>query len=141
MMTSVYSYPTNLNIQYSDNTEYRKCLRNIFKMNANNYPDTTSMDLDDETEDEMKYDYESASRTLDYVMENTINYPEIISLYEKAGSYMFSTDPNIGLTILFGYDYLDLFHSLLKTIFMNKNITNISDIDEYKKLHDKIFNK
>jgi len=110
-------------------------------MNANNYPDTTSMDLDDETEDEMRYDYESASRTLDYVMENTINYPEIMTLYEKAGSYMFSTDPNIGLTLLFNYDYLDLFHSLLKTIFMNKNITNISDINEYKKLHDKIFNK
>ena len=141
MMTSVYSYPTNLNIQYSDNKEYRKCLRNVFKMNPNNYPDTTTMDLDDETEDEMMYDYESAAHTLDYVMENTVNYPEFMTLYEKTGSYMFSTDPNIGLTILFGYDYLDLFHSLLKTIFTNQNITDISQIAEYKKLHAKVFNK
>ena len=140
-MASEYSYPINLNVEYSNNKEYRKCIRNIFKMNESNYPDTSTMDLDDVTEDEMRYDYESASRTLDYVMENTINYPEIMTLYEKAGSYMFSTDPNIGLTLLFNYDYLDLFHSLLKTIFMNKNITNISDINEYKKLHDKIFNK
>jgi hypothetical protein len=54
---------------------------------------------------------------------------------------MFSTDPNIGLTILFGYDYLDLFHSLLNTIFTNQNITDISQIAEYKKLHAKVFNK
>lgn len=140
-MTSVYSYPTSLNVQYSNNNEYRKCLRNVFKMNPNNYPDTTSMDLDDETEDEMMYDYESAAHTLDYVMENTTNLPQIMELYEKAGSYMFSTDPNIGLTILFGYDYLDLFHSLLKTIFTNQNITDISQIAEYKKLYAKVFNK
>lgn len=140
-MTSVYSYPTNLNIQYSNNNEYRKCLRNVFKMDPNNYPDTTTMDLDDETEDEMMYDYESAAHTLDYVMENTINLPEIMELYEKAGSYMFSTDPNIGLTILFGYDYLDLFHPVLKLFFSNLSESVIAQSTEYLRLHDKLHKK
>lgn len=134
-----YSYPVDLIIDYSNNTQYRQCLRNLFKMNSNNYPETKDMDLDDETMDEMSYDGKSATVTMDYILETTKSIPEIINLYEKTASFMFSTDPNIGLTIMLGYDYLDLFHKLLQKIIAGIPNEELLQTDIYKQLYAKIY--
>ena len=94
-----YSYPVHLNIQYSNNNEYRDCIRQVFQMNARNFPDTSMLELDDETQDEMMYDDKSANDMMDFIYERTKLKDEFIDLYSKAASFMFSIDTNIGLTI------------------------------------------
>jgi hypothetical protein len=136
-----YSYPINLNIQYSNNNEYRKCVRQVFQMNARNFPDTTTLELDDETEDEMMYDDKSASDMMDFIYEHTKVKEELCVLYSKAASFMFSIDTNIGLTILFGYDYLDIFHSLLQVFFSNPSESTITQSSEYTRLYNKLYSK
>ena len=133
-----YSYPTQLNIQYSTDQEYRKCLRDVFQMDSTQFPDVKDMDLDQVTADEMMYDEKAASRTMKHVFENTFQHKDFILLYEKAASFMFSIDTNIGLTILFGYDYLDLFHPLLSGFFSNMDNKTLSSMSEYKLLYDKL---
>jgi len=134
-----YSYPVDLTIEYTNNTEYRECLRNLFKMNSENYPETENMDLDEETMDEMNYDYQSATVTMDFILGTTKSIPEIMELYEKTASFMFSTDPNIGLTIMLGYDYLDLFHKLLQKIVSGTPTKELVQTDIYNQLHTKIY--
>ena len=60
-----YSYPVQLTIEYSNDTEYRHCLRNLFKMNPINYPDISEMDLDEVTKDEVQYDLDAANVILE----------------------------------------------------------------------------
>lgn len=139
-MKMEYSYPTQLNIEYSNDTEYRHCLRKLFKMNPINYPDISGMDLDDVTKDEKMYDLQSANMTMDYIYKITNSIPEIMKLYEKSASFMFSTDPNIGLTIMLGYDYLDLFHKLLIKILSCISTEELLQTYEYKQLYSKIYN-
>ena len=136
-----YSYPIQLNIQYSNNTEYRRSLRNVFSMNKVNFPDITLLELDDETMDEMMYDDTSANSAMDYIYNHTKENPDFIVLYEKAASFMFSTDFDIGLTILLGYDYLDLFHLLLQSFFSNDNNYQLSTTIEYIQLYNKLHQK
>lgn len=136
-----YSYPVHLNIQYSNNNEYRDCIRQVFQMNARNFPDTSMLELDDETQDEMMYDDKSANDMMDFIYERTKLKDEFIDLYSKAASFMFSIDTNIGLTILFGYDYLDLFHSLLQVFFSNPPESTIVQSSEYTRLYDKLYSK
>lgn len=136
-----YSYPIHLHIQYSNNNEYRKCIRQVFQMNAHNFPDTTMLELDDETEDEMMYDDKSANEMMDFIYEHTKVKEEFMVLYSKAASFMFSIDINIGLTILFGYDYLDLFHSLLQVFFANPSESTITQSSEYTRLYNKLYSK
>jgi len=134
-----YSYPIQLTIEYSNDTEYRHCLRKLFKMNPTNYPDISEMNLDEITKDEQSYDLDAANITMDYIFEITKTIPEVINLYEKTASFMFSTDPNIGLTIMLGYDYLDLFHQLIIKIVSGISTEELLQTDVYKQLYAKIY--
>jgi hypothetical protein len=136
-----YSYPVHLNIQYSNNNQYRDCIRQVFQMNARNFPDTSMLELDDETLDEMMYDDKSANDMMDFIFEHTKLKDEFVVLYRQAASFMFSDDINIGLTILFGYDYLDLFHSLLQLFFSNPSESTITQSSEYTRLYNKLYSK
>ena len=138
-MKMEYSYPIQLTIEYSNDTEYRHCLRKLFKMNPVNYPDISEMNLDDITKDEQSYDLDAANITMDYILEITNTIPEVINLYEKTASFMFSTDPNIGLTIMLGYDYLDLFHQLIIKIVSGISTEELLQTDVYKQLYAKIY--
>ncbi|MDC1151834.1 hypothetical protein OAS95_04625 [Pelagibacteraceae bacterium] len=138
-MKMEYSYPIQLTIEYSNDTEYRHCLRKLFKMNPTNYPDISEMNLDEITKDEQSYDLDAANITMDYILEITNTIPEVINLYEKTASFMFSTDPNIGLTIMLGYDYLDLFHQLIIKIVSGISTEELLQTDVYKQLYAKIY--
>ena len=138
-MKMEYSYPIQLTIEYSNDTEYRHCLRKLFKMNPTNYPDISEMNLDEITKDEQSYDLDAANITMDYILKITNTIPEVINLYEKTASFMFSTDPNIGLTIMLGYDYLDLFHQLIIKIVSGISTEELLQTDVYKQLYAKIY--
>ena len=138
-MKMEYSYPIQLTIEYSNDTEYRHCLRKLFKMNPINYPDISEMNLDEITKDEQSYDLDAANITMDHIFEITKTIPEVINLYEKTASFMFSTDPNIGLTIMLGYDYLDLFHQLIIKIVSGISNEELLQTDVYKQLYAKIY--
>ena len=113
---------------YTTNTEYRECLRALFNMNpkicdakvANTEKHNEEL-IDDETADEMRYDNEAVGKIMDFIYEKTKNHPLFQELYQKGAEKMISTNPEIGLCILFSYDYLLLFRNCLDVFFKNPN--------------------
>ena len=109
----------NKPVLYKNNQEYRKCIREIFRMKES----VSTLDIDDETKDEQNYDDMSTSKVLDYIYSITKKNVCFQELYGYAAATMFSTDPEIGLAVLFSYDYFLLFHPLLCSIFHPLQIT------------------
>uniref|UniRef100_A0A6C0E9D8 Uncharacterized protein n=1 Tax=viral metagenome TaxID=1070528 RepID=A0A6C0E9D8_9ZZZZ len=120
IITTDYVYPTKLKIFYNTNSTYRNCLRTLFKMNPNNFP-KFDMDLDDETRDENDYDIDSAAIAMNTVLHDITKNSFFLYLLDKAAARMFSTDREIGLSILFSYDYLDVFHNCLVYFYTNES--------------------
>lgn len=111
---------------YSNNNEYRNCLRKLFCMNNNNYADKINElqnhlgdDLDNETKDENEFDDNSTANAMDYIFSETKEVPLFQKIYEFAAAKMISTDLQIGLAICFSYDYLGVFHECLYEYFNN----------------------
>ena len=98
--------------KYTNNTEYRQCIRQFFQMDSQQYPETIQQipDLDDETRDEISYDEAAASKKMDYILILTSNIPIFQNMYNLAAGKMFSVDPEIGLAVLLSYDYFQLFN-------------------------------
>jgi len=122
-MADSYSYPIHLKIDYSTNTEYRQCCRELFSMDPtkihqeiNKYNET---ELDNETRDEEEYDMDAAINAMDFIFEKTKDHPVFQQLYEKAAGLLLSTNLDHGLPILFSFDYLALFHPILCGFFAN----------------------
>jgi hypothetical protein len=90
----------NKPVQYKNNQEYRKCIREIFHMKES----VSTLDIDDETKDEQNYDDISTSKVLDYIFSITKKNTHFQELYGYAAATMISTDPEIGLAVLFSYD-------------------------------------
>jgi hypothetical protein len=109
-------YNTATTIQYSNDVEYRTCMRNLFCMVSPIITDDTS-DIDDITLDEQDYDEAAASKTMDFVYEKTFESALFQELYDIAASKMISMDRSIGLAVLFSYDYMALFHRCLCCYF------------------------
>jgi len=107
----ISNYDVDLKINYNDNHGYRKSLRTLFQMNSPDMIPDLESDIDDETRDELLYDELSTSKVLEYVFKGTQKHYLFQRLYDGAAALMFSTDRNIGMTVLFSYDYLVLFHS------------------------------
>jgi hypothetical protein len=109
---------------YTTNAEYRQCLREIFNMNVEvcqakvtDIEKHNQEAIDDETADEMRYDNDAVEKIMDHVYDKTKNLPLFQELYKKAAAKMISMDPEIGLCILFSYDYLPLFRNCLDVFF------------------------
>lgn len=131
-------YNTQTTIDYHDNKSYRECLRKVTKMNIENLNipwDQMDDDLDDETKDELLFDSVAITSCMDYIYEKTKNNNQFNELYLLAASKMFSQDPNIGLAILFSYDYFSMFHPCLVEFFNNSFCDKSS---YYLKLQNKI---
>jgi hypothetical protein len=78
-----------------------------------------SQDIDDITKDELNYDEESISRTMDVLFEMTKENSQFRELYELAAGKMLSTDRLTGQAILFSYDYLADFHHCIVAYLEN----------------------
>ena len=103
------NYNFDKEVSYTSNEGYRQCMRELFSMNTIEITD----DIDDETKDEMDYDMDTISATMDKIFKYTNNNPRFGELYELAAGLMLSIEPEIGQAVLFSYDYLPFLHSCL----------------------------
>ena len=101
-----------MSISYSTNSEYRQVIRNFCDMscNLNDLLQKYDSEIDDETTDELLYDSVSIKTKMDEIYQLTKNDPLWINLYEKAAAKFISTNREIGLSILFCYDYFPGFY-------------------------------
>ena len=120
-------YPLNIKIEYTNTSEYRECLRNLFKMNKNGFQEKISKienhnkeKLDDITKDELSYDNNAAILMMEYTFELTKDIYEFKQLYKMAALKMFSEDLTIGQAVLFSYDYLYYYNACLVEFFKNR---------------------
>lgn len=120
-------YKTDTKVQYTNTTEYRICLRELFSMKKENIDKTlqeyNTVDIDEESLDELAYDQESSDKVLTNIFESTKDNAIFQDLYSRAAALMISEDMNIGLAILFSYDYLHLFHRCLIAYFSDNSFS------------------
>ena len=116
-------YDTNYTIYYEDTKQYRECMRGLFKMT----PRIEDCDLDEETLDEQNYDANQTILMLDYVYALTKDNKWFQKLFDYGAATMLSQDREIGLTILFSFDYFIFFHSCLCSYIKNPQHMNSSN--------------
>jgi len=110
---------------YSNNEEYRSCLRNYFHMNIEELEREHSYikECDRESYDELLYDDEAIKKGMDDILEKTRDNPVFTSLYTLAAGQFLSDDIGIGLCVLLSYDYFADFIS----IYENNQLTYSTD--------------
>lgn len=127
--TLIYNFSNSI-ISYDDNKTYRAVLRQLFYIDSDEvlaeltktYPDIGSIDV--ETLDELTIDITKIESTMTVLYEETKDDPPFQRLYDLAAARMFSTDRKIGQSVLFSYDYLYLFHSILYLRFFEPENCN-----------------
>jgi hypothetical protein len=85
----------------------------------------------------MIYDDRNVSAGLDYLYDKTKGVKAFRDLYLVGASRMFSENLEIGMAVVFSYDYFELFHLCLVDFF-NAGETITVDNENYVKLHKKI---
>lgn len=115
----LFEYPIDKVIQYTNNREYRHAVRTLVSMAPRvALPEEEGEgDLDEVTQDELDYEEEAASAFLDAIYRHTRNHPTFLELYTLSAGVMLSEDAEIGLAVMFSYDYLGLFHACLCDFF------------------------
>jgi hypothetical protein len=117
---------------YSTNEEYRDVLRKIVNMKKGKIEEfccvrengATMCDfdqIDKETADEMHFDSDATKKYLDFVYFHTKDHFDFQELYEMASAKMISTDNEIGLSVLFSFDYLRAFYPVFCDYMHNKD--------------------
>lgn len=106
-------------VQYANTTEYRNCLRRVFRMDLSqktgysdlSYSQMNVEDLDAESNDELLFDDSAISVGLDYLYEFTKDVPEFQDLYDEYAGKMLSTDRTIGQAVLCSYDHFPMYYA------------------------------
>jgi len=101
-------------VNYNNNDEYRNQIQKVFYMEI----DTVTSEPD-----EILYDDDAIRAGLQFILNNTKDNPHFIRLYEKAGELIMTNQSEMGLAVLFSYDFLSLFHKLLYVFFFEPNIS------------------
>ena len=112
--------PYNINqiVTYDDDFAYRKHVREIFSMTC-----SPISDYDEVTNDELMYEDDAMSKGLDEIYARTKDVPEFQEIYMLTAGFMLSTDPSIGLAVVFSYDYFDKFHPCLVDFLRSGSIS------------------
>ena len=97
----------------------------LFKM----APLIQDSDLDDETLDEQDYDAIQTTIMLDYIYALTKDNKCFQQMYDYASATMFSQDREIGLAVLFSFDYFIFFHPCICSYI--KMPHRMSETNEY----------
>ena len=126
------TYNTNLILNYSDDFGYRQSIRDVFGMNCS--PDSVDGDYDAVTRDELMYEADAISAGLDDIYARTKDVPEFQEIYTICAGFMLSVDPNIGLAVVFSYDYFDKFHPCLVDFFRDGSISSDNRENLMKKI-------
>jgi len=129
-------------IEYNSNIEYRKILRSLFRMDTEEIlkgleSKYNMKELDEETIDEILYDSDKISDTMQELYELTKLNPLFQTLYTLAAAKMISTDASIGQIVLFSYDYLYLIHPCICVFLESREQFDESCI-YYLQLKDKL---
>lgn len=132
----LWSLPYNYSnkVSYQNDFEYRACLRKLFCMT---YPEDLDPDIDEVSRDELDFDQYACDKSLEYVYIKTINRPVFQKLYDAGAAAMISTDRSIGLSVLFSYDYMGLFHNCLMDFFTSPE-TFDENSPSFVSLHKKL---
>jgi hypothetical protein len=90
----MFDYPTELEIAYSTDAEYRRCIRSLIKdKNKEISPEVgltpTPTPTETITNDEQDYDEISASNFLKEVFRDTSTNAELMALYKSAAGLCF----------------------------------------------------
>jgi hypothetical protein len=116
-----FVYPFHVDVQYTNDMEYRECIRQVFQMEKHHSveQEVPKEDIDEISRDELNYDAEMFTRFLDTIFLHTRSNDDFIELYKLSASVFFSREEIIGLTVLFSYDYFHHFHKCLCAFFDN----------------------
>jgi hypothetical protein len=137
-----YNIPINFTIvapNYTNNTEYRNTLRDLCFLRypdsfpEGDYPEGT----DPESCHEMTYDLENMTYALDFIWHNTRHNVLFLNIYKLAAAEMITEDLEVGLAILFSYDYLSHFYPVFREyMVLNKQFNETHPL--YLQLMDKL---
>jgi hypothetical protein len=125
-------YNTNLILNYDDDFGYRQSIRDVFGMNCSS--ESVDSDYDEVTKDELMYEADAISKGLDDIYERTKDVPEFQKIYSICAGFMLSVDPNIGLAVVFSYDYFDKFHPCLVDFLRDGSISSDNRENLMKKI-------
>ena len=104
-------------MNYTNNTEYRECIRNYFNMNPTNCSQNIQSEWDEETIDEMSYDESAISKGLDTIYDKTKNHTLFKTIYQNAAAKMISMDNEICLAVCVSYGYFKYFHACIELYY------------------------
>jgi hypothetical protein len=117
---------TNI-IQYTNSNEYRSTIRKTFKMD-NNATTAGELiqkgDIDDESWDELLYDSDTITKTMDLIYDLTKDNMLFAELYEAAAAQMISVEKTIGQAVVMSYDYYYMYHLCLCAFFQSPETFN-----------------
>jgi len=134
-----YNYPVDKQVSYSNDMEYRQCIRGLFRMT----PQTDVLnnpDLDEITKDETNYDKETSTLLVKWISDETKECYELNELYKVAAATMITLDRETGLAVLFSYDYFAEFHKLLSLFFSSPD-TDLEMSSSYERLWNRLTTK
>lgn len=109
-------------LYYGTDTAYRQLVRRITGMNNTKVYVHADTELDEITYDENAYDETATMAFLTLVWNATKQNTDLCELYQTAAGAMFSTDPEIGLVVLFAYNYLPVFYPVLYAFSQNPGL-------------------
>lgn len=131
--------------KYSNNAQYRQALRDYFQMNTEPQKNkilSEYQEIDDETMDEWLFDSECVEDKMNLLYKKTQHISAFRELYLLAAAKMISLNPEIGIAVLFSYDYFEYFHRLLhlweKEYQHQERPQNIESTEEYQLLFNKV---
>ena len=133
-MTEPYDF-SSPTVDYNDETSYRIAIRKVFRM-TDCHADILleNPDLDELTRDELNFDTDAFKKGHDIIFELLKDNILFHDIFVKAAGFMLSEDPEIGLCILFSYDYFKMFYSIL----VKHKTVDINNAD-YKILYDDLY--
>ena len=125
-------YNTNLILNYNDDFGYRQSIRDVFGMKC--APIDSDADYDEVTKDELMYEADAINKGLDDIYARTKDVPEFKEIYSTCAGFMLSVDPNIGIAVVFSYDYFDKFHPCLVDFLRDGSISSANRENLMKKI-------
>lgn len=134
-----YNYPVDKQVSYSNDMEYRQCIRDLFRMTPQKDV-LNNPDLDEITKDETNYDKETSTLLVKWISDETKECYELNELYKVAAATMITLDRETGLAVLFSYDYFAEFHKLLSLYFSSPG-TDLEMSSSYERLWNRLTTK
>jgi hypothetical protein len=120
-------YKTDLIVEYSNDEEYREMVKKVCSIEAT------------EDDEYIDFDCHEIQRTLDFIYSKTKRHPLFKCLYQKAAALFLSEDENIGVVVMFAYDYFVLFHQMFCHFLLSGELAESNT--EYVKLHKLLYKK